>query len=283
MRKNIAEVLIFLSGIALIAYILIYRDTTKPFPALLIAIAVNIITTPLYIGIVEGIYSVRKLPLIFKTQIWYRNKDVRLSISYLFRIKSNGKYLLVKNRKGNFYQLVGGAYKTLPGVEKVFKENSIKPDKRFETEHGIAKNDLRFRLPGRNVIKIIRWFNSREDRETSQWREFCEELLTTNIITDKHSFRYIDYKYATTVQTPIQKAKNLSCQEILIYEIFDLIPNDEQVKVLDELYQKGDSDKVKWADETLINSLGFDERKKEMEYEIGAHTKWAINEKYSTE
>jgi len=29
--------------------------------------------------------------------------------------------------------------------------------------------------------------------------------------------------------------------------------------------------------------LGFDERKKEMEYEIGAHTKWAINEKYSTE
>ncbi|MDN3654052.1 hypothetical protein QWZ08_00355 [Ferruginibacter paludis] len=283
MRKNIAEALIFLSGIALIAYILIYKDTTQPFPALLIAIAVNIITTPLYVGIVEGIYSIRKLPLIFKTQVWYRKKDVRLSISYLFRIKSNGKYLLVKNRKGNYYQLVGGAYKTLPGAEKVFKENSIKPDKRFETEHGIAKNDLRFRLPGRNVMKIIRWFNSREDREISQWREFCEELLTTNIITDKHSFRYIDYKYVTTVQTPIQKAKNLSCQEILIYEIFDLIPNDEQIKVLDELYQNGDTDRVKWADETLINSLGFDERKKEMEYEIGAHTKWAVNEKYSTE
>lgn len=283
MRKNIAEGLIFLSGIALIAYILTSQDTTKPFPALLIALAVNIITTPLYVGVVEGIYGVRKIPLIFKTQILYRNKDVRLSISYLFRIKSNGKYLLVKNRKGNYYQLVGGAYKTLPGVEKVFKANSVKPDKRFETEHGIAKNDLRFRLPGKRVLKIIRWFNSREDRETSQWREFCEELLTTNIITDKHSFRYIDYKYATTIQTPMQKAKNLSCQEILIFEIFDLIPNDEQIKVLDELYKNGDTAKLKWADETLINSLGFDERKKEMEYEIGAHTKWAINEKYSTE
>lgn len=283
MRKNIAEGLIFLSGIALIAYILTAQDTTKPFPALLIALAVNIITTPLYVGVVEGIYGIRKLPLIFKTQILYRNKDVRLSISYLFRIKSNGKYLLVKNRKGNYYQLVGGAYKTLPGVEKVFKENSVKPDKRFETEHGIAKNDLRFRLPGKRVLKIIRWFNSREDRETSQWREFCEELLTTNIIADKHSFRFIDYKYATTIQTPMQKAKNLSCQEILIFELFDLIPNDEQIKVLDELYKNGDTDKVKWADETLINSLGFDERKKEMEYEIGAHTKWAINEKYSTE
>ena len=283
MRKNIAEGLVFTAGIALISYILIYSDASKPFPALLIALAVNIITSPLYVGIVEGIYNIRKLPLVFKTQILYRNKDVRLSISYLFRIKSNGKYLLVKNRKGNYYQLVGGAYKTLPGVEKVFKENSVKPDKRFETEHGIAKNDLRFRLPGKNVMKIIAWFNSREDRETSQWREFCEELLTTNIITETHTFRYIAYKYVTTIQTPIQKAKNLSCQEILIYEIFDLIPNDEQIKVLDSLYKQGNTDKVKWADEIIINSLGFDEREKETEYEIGAHTKWAINEKYSTE
>ncbi|MDZ4810877.1 MAG: hypothetical protein SGI96_21790 [Bacteroidota bacterium] len=283
MRKNIAEGLVFIAGIALIVYILIYSDTSKPIPALLIAVAVNIITSPLYVGIIEGIYNVRKLPLVFKTKILYKNKDVRLSISYLFRIKSNGKYLLVKNRKGNYYQLVGGAYKTLPGVEKVFKDNSVKLDKRFETEHGIAKNDLRFRLPGRNVMRIIRWFNSREDRETSQWREFCEELLTTNIIKDKHTFRYIDYKYVTTIQTPIQRAKNLSCQEILIYEIFDLITNDEQITVLEELYKEGNTDKVKWADEIIINSLGFDERKKEMEYEIGAHTKWAINEKYSIE
>jgi hypothetical protein len=34
----------------------------------------------------------------------------------LFRIRSNGKYLLVKNRKQNYYQPVGGAYKTLPGA-----------------------------------------------------------------------------------------------------------------------------------------------------------------------
>lgn len=61
------------------------------------------------------------------------------------------------------------------------------------------------------------------------------------------------------------------------------MPNDEQIKVLDEIYKQGSTDRVKWADEIIINSLGFDERKKEMEFEIGAHTKWAINEKYSTE
>lgn len=283
MKKNTAEWIIFFTGIATIACVFAWLDVTKPIPTLIIAIAVNVISIPLYIAIIEGIYNIGKIPLVLKTQIIYRNKEVRISISYLFRIKSNGKYLLVKNRKGNYYQLVGGAYKTLPGAEKIFKKYDVRPDKRFETEHGIAKNDLRFRLPGRNVLKILKWFNSREDREISQWREFCEELLTTNIIPDKHAFRYIDYKYVLTLQTPIQKAKNLKCQEILVYEIFDLIPSTDQIQVLDELYRKGDSEALKWADEVLINSLGFNERSKEMEYEIGPHTKWAINEKYTKE
>ena len=81
----------------------------------------------------------------------------------------------------------------------------------------------------------------------------------------------------------MQKAKNLDCQEILIYEIFELIANTEQQNVLDELYKKGNSRSVVWADEPIINSLGFDIRTTETEFEIGPHTKWAINEKYIKE
>ncbi len=173
MKKLIGAWVAFLSGIAVIVYILLTKDASKPLPALGIAICVNIITVPLYVAIVEGLYWLKDLSLVFKTQVIYRNRDVRISISYLFRIKSNGQYLLVKSRKGNYFQLVGGAYKTLPSAEKVFKKYKVKPDNRFETDHGIAKNDLRFRLPGKNVLSIIQWFNSREDRETSQWREFC--------------------------------------------------------------------------------------------------------------
>jgi hypothetical protein len=283
MKKTLAELFVFVGGVAIILYLLIFQDISKPISALVIAITVNVITTPLYVGIVEGIYNLKKINLVWKTKFIYRNKDVRLSISYLFRIKSKGKYLLLKSRKGNYYQLVGGAYKALPEAKKIFSKNKVKTDNRFETDHGIAKNDLRFRVPGKNVLKMIDWFNSREDRETSQWREFCEELLTTNIIQDRHVFRYIDYRYITTIQTPIQKAKNLSCQEILIYEIFDLIPNPEQENVLEELLENGNNSQVKWADEKIVQTLGFDERTKEQEYEIAPHTKWAINEKYSKE
>lgn len=38
---------------------------------------------------------------------------------------------------------------------------------------------------------------------------------------------------------------------------------------------------VKWADKLIINSLGFNEWTKEKEFDIGAHTKWAINLKYT--
>ncbi len=279
MRKNLAKGLVFLTSTSVIVYVLVCTDVTQPWPAISLAIAVNIVSSPLYVGLVEGLYNLNRLPLLFKTLVMYRNRPVRLSISYLFRIAIKGKYLLVKNRNGNYYQLVGGAYKTLPGSEKIFRKFEVKPDRLIETSHGIAKNDLRFTLPGKNVLDIVKWFNSREDRETSQWREFCEELLSTGIL-DKHKFRYIDYRYVLTLQTPMQKAKNLDCQEILLYEIFDLIPNTEQEQDLEQLLDQGDKDTHRWATQDLINSLGFNSATKRFEYEIGPHTKWAVNEKY---
>lgn len=280
MKKSIITGFVFLTSVAIMAYTLIKYNATDPGPAIVIGLCVNVISSPLYIGLIELLYNLRNLRLFWKTQIQFRYADVRLSISYLFRIKVDGKYLLVKNRRNESFQLVGGAYKTLPGSEKIFKELKVNPDRLVETSHGIAKNDLRFRLPGRNVFKIIAWFNSREDRETSQWREFCEELLSENIL-DKYLFRYIDYRYVTTIQTPIQKAKNLPCQEIIIYEIFDLVPNTEQEHFMRSLLTAGDTNKFKWADEDTIRALGFDTKSKEVPYSIGIHTKWAIDEEYS--
>ena len=277
--KDIAAILLVFVTSVCVVYLTKFYPTNS-WAVVLTAVLVNIASSPIYVGLIEILYNMNQLPLWFKTKIWYRNHEVRLSISYLFRIKVQDKYLLVKNGKWDQYQLVGGAYKTLPGHEKVFKKLEVKPDSLIETEHGIAKNDLRFTLPGKNVLSIIKWFHSREDREISQWREFCEELLSTNIL-DKQIFRYINYNYVTTIQTPIQKAKNRPNQEILIYEIFDLVPTTEQNALLTKILLDGDSDYIKWAKKSLIDCLGFNESSKEFEYVIGAHTKWALNEKWS--
>lgn len=256
-----------------------YYSSNK-WTVVIVALLINLISTPVYYVFIEGLYNANKISLFLKSYFLYYNKNVRFSISYIFRIQVKDKYLLVKNRKGKYYQPVGGAYKTLPGIESVFKKFKVIPDNRFETSHGIAKNDLRFQVKGRYVMEVINWFHSRENRETSQWREFCEELLTTNIL-NKHLFRYVDFEYSATLQTPMKKAKKLDCQEILIYEIFDLVPNDEQKVELENLLSLGDTDEFKFADKILIEKLGFDERTKEIEYEIGAHTKWTLLEKWT--
>lgn len=281
MVNTIAKLFSFLAGIALVIYFT-YAYPTNPWAVVVVALVINIISSPVTFFIVDALSNLQRIPLLIQTKIRYRNQPIRLSFAYLFRIRIKGKYLLVKSRKGNYYQLVGGAYKRYLSTEKLFDRYGVKSDRIFETSHGIAKNDLRIHVPGKFVLKIMDWFNSKEDREISQWREFCEELLTTGIL-DKEIFRYIDYKYVNTLQTPLQKAKKLDCQEILIHEIFDFIPNEEQTKELEKLHDNGDTVKIKWADERIINSLGFNEFTRETPYEIGAHTKWALNIKYSPE
>lgn len=281
MKKDFVKIFSFFISVTAIIFLVI-KYPLNTWSVLLVGLLINIISSPVSFFIVDILENLNRLPLLFKTKLIYRNKYVRLSFSYLFIIKVKGKYLLVKNRNGNYYQLVGGAYKRYVSSERIFDKYEVKPDRQFETSHGVAKSDLRFQIPGRYVTNILNWFQSKDDREISQWREFCEELLTTNILP-KDEFRYIDYKYLNTLYTPLQKARNLDCQEMLIYEIYEFIPSQTQEAILEQKFDAGDSNEIKWADEIIINCLGFNELTKTTDYQIGAHTKWAINMKYSNE
>ncbi len=278
-RTIIATVLAIIMSIIVVFLIQVYPLDKSPYAALSVSLLANLITTPLFAMLVQLFYNYHRIPLWFKCA-WYWNKEVRLSISYLFRIQVNGKYLLVKNRRRSYYQLVGGAYKAFDGAKATFDKYGVKPDNRFKTTHGIAKSDLRFLVPGLWALRMIDWFHSQKDRETSQWREFCEELLTTDIL-DKYLFRYVDYTYAGVVQTPMRKAKGLPNQEILIFQLYDLLPSTEQQVALEQLFALGDTDSVKWASRELIDALGTDHQQEVTPYEIGAHTKWAINKRWS--
>ncbi|MCA8833346.1 SMODS-associated NUDIX domain-containing protein [Hymenobacter pini] len=279
MKRIIALALVTVLSVVVVFLIQVYPLDKSPWAALAVSMLVNVITTPVFAAMVELFFNFHRLPLRIKT-LWYWNKEVRISIAYLFRIQVNGKYLLVKNRKRNYYQLVGGAYKAFDSAKPTFTKYRVNPDRQFTTSHGVAKSDLRFMVPGWHVLSMIDWFNSQKDRETSQWREFCEELLTTGIL-DKHLFRYVDYAYVTTIQTPMRRAKRLPNQEILIFEIYDVLPTTEQQAALEELFAAGDTDQVKWASRDLIETLGTDHASEVTPYEIGAHTKWAVNGRWS--
>lgn len=213
-----------------------------------------------------------------KTRILYRNQDIRISIAYLYRIQVDDLYLLVKSRTRNYYQPVGGCYKTLPGSEKVFEKLGVKPDRKFETEKGIAKNDLRVYVKGKNVIEFLEWFDSKEDREISPWREFCEELIAEDILPWKQ-FRFIDYKFKGQVKSPIIELDS-GGKGIFLFDIYDLVINDEQRPILQQLKEHS-SDKYVWVPDRVIQSLGHDGNAKEYLLEIAPHSKYAQNLEWS--
>lgn len=244
----------------------------------LIEIAISIIASIILVFLLKVVSNINRLWFFLQTEVFHRNRDIRISIAYLYRIKVNDKYLLVKNRHRNYFQPVGGVYKTLPGSEKVFEKLGVRSDRLIETSKGISKGDLRVYVKGNNVLDFLEWFGSKEDREISPWREFCEELVSTDILPHK-PFRYIDYKFKGTIQTPIIKLDSGDLG-FFIYDIFDFIPNNEQLPILEQIEEKGNAESYLWADEYLIQRLGHDERHKVYEFEISPHTKWAHNLKW---
>jgi hypothetical protein len=276
-RSNILVLIIF--GGFIIFRTIFPAKPTDNYSITIFSISIELIGSILLFELLKLLQNIKNLKFYFQTQFLFRNKEIRLSCAYLYRIKFEGNYLLVKSRLRNYFQPVGGAFKSLPGSEIIFEKLGVKPDRIIETERGIAKGDLRIFVKGVNVIEFIEWFNSKEDRETAPWREFCEELLTTNILPSKQ-FRYIDYKFKGMIQSPIISLES-GDKGMFIFEIYDLVANDEQKPFLEELLKKGNTDHYIWVDDYLIQRLGHDERTKSRLHEISPHAKYAHNLKWS--
>lgn len=222
--------------------------------------------------------------MIYSYWLSLRKQRIRFSMSYLYRIKVDDKYLLVKNNNFPHYQLVGGKYKVLEGTRSFLQKEFDAIDDPKLSNKDLMKDDFALFIPAKNAIKFLDWFNEGKDREISHWREFYEELIEgKGNLLSKDKFPYINYNFKGRVTTPIKRTPGWNCYEILQYDILDILPSPEQRQELKHLQEKGDSDYYKWADSELINCLGFDQRKKKLLYKIGIHTKWALNMKWSKE
>jgi len=233
---------------------------------------------------VTGIWDNKKnLSLYFKTLFWtYRNKDIRFSISYLFRIKipNTDSYLLVFNRRiENQLQPVGGVYKRY-GDDKLFEKWDYHPDHNgngLGTDE-ISTGDLRFKVKGKNVIDVIKWFEEGKEREVSSEREFNEELIETKIL-DKDTFQKIKYKHIKRVSKNLKWSEHHTCFEVLIYDIMELLPTREQADALVKLSANKFNKEMGYAvvDFNDISQLRFVDKGKQLA-RIGEHTKLTINQ-----
>jgi hypothetical protein len=112
----------------------------------------------------------------------HRNDEIRVSASYLYRIKVDAAYLLVRGRRiTHQFQPVGGVYKRYPDSTGTLEKLGVKDDTRIPIDDS-SREDLRVRVPGKKLLEFMRWYQSREGREVDTWREFQEELLAPGIL-----------------------------------------------------------------------------------------------------
>ena len=194
--------------------------------------------------------------LFLKSKVLYRNKYIRVSITYLFRIKVKDKYLLINGRENkNQYQPVGGVIKWLPAARKELDRLEVKDDKKVPIrDSGI--NDLKIRVKGKYLHDFLKWFDSGEARENNAYRKVQEQLVEPGVLSQEN-FKNINYRCIKRVQTGIKFSKHFQCPELKIVAVYELIPSDEQKKELKQLIDK-ESNRYIWLSEDEIINY-FDE------------------------
>ena len=157
----------------------------------------------------------------------YRFSQIRVSIAYLISIPVEGQQLLVRgHRISTQYQPVGGVFKTRLSELELSRMFNAKPDTRFTPDEKSTR-DLRLRVPGKDLHRLLRWFRSREDRELFPWREFYEELVAPGIL-DATVFAYFDCSYIGTKHLPMKFDRFSQCQQLIIAELYELQPTTQQ-------------------------------------------------------
>jgi hypothetical protein len=176
------------------------------------------------------------LSLLFRTKIgFYGNQDIRFSLSGIYRIRipHTDKYLLVLNRRiKNQLQPVGGVYKR-HGADELFESWGYKMDSAIKGLGVDEKSnlDLRFTVKGKYAIEVLKWFESGMGREEDPRREFSEELLDTGIL-EQQMFERTTHK---RISKHLSWSEHFKCYEILVYDVFEFIPNEQQSNALIDL------------------------------------------------
>ncbi len=217
-----------------------------------------------------------KLPKGHRRKLWLatlKQVEIRVSIAYLYRIALDGQYLLVKGKRINQYQPVGGVRKFYPGAHAALRSLSVRPDNNLQIDD-VSRNDLRVRMPAKNLLKFLDWYETRHDREICQQREFREELIVPGHL-DQADFIDFEPQYLYTVPT-FHYSPHFRCWELLYHEVFEPLLSPAQERAIRALKTRPSVDYV-WVTEDLILSLGHDNRLGGKPFQIGEHARLLIN------
>lgn len=196
-----------------------------------------------FIEFIAYILENKKRWNVISAKIIKPNKEVRVTVAYLFRIEVNGKYALIKRHKKDRigFQPIGGAFKYFKEENReLFDKLGIEPCN-FVPRDEDTENDLRIRIRKRkNLAEFLKWFESRKNREVDPWREFYEELVEPGLLPQE-IFKHVKYVFVGKHCEGIISASVFPVDEFRYAEIYELRPETEaQKKAIADLIKHND-------------------------------------------
>lgn len=263
--------------------ILIVAFTCAVFTALLflktgtLALTLSTVTSGISGAAISALYELidtkgQGIKTWLLSKIKYKDKDIYISFSYLYRIEVDGKYLLVRgHRLKNQYQPIGGVYKYYPEAKSFL--NSIRVVPSTVMGNTDETDDLRLNMKGKYFLSFIDWFLKMEDREYDPIREFTEELLDTGILP-KDEFQKLKYRKVDVHNVGFTYSQPLASHEVIYADIFELILTDDQKNIIRDAVSKY-PDCIVLATPQEIKTRRY---AGSVEMNLGNNTPWIIGE-----
>lgn len=203
---------------------------------------------------------------------------IRVSASYLFNIKLNNQYLLIKSERRNQYQPIGGCYKYFPEAEKFLSSIGAIPENK---SNGIdSLMDLRLLVPQENINIFIEWYNSRQNRETPYDRELNEELISILPQEKQVVFNKVCANKIASGSFSLFFDKEKGIKSIKPMDIISIDLTPEQIQAVYDTC-KHNSNLILATEEDILN--GYKTLKNNTIVKIGSHTKNILQKPIQTE
>lgn len=156
------------------------------------------------------------------------NKNIRLSCAYLFRIKQDDKYLLIKGNRIEQYQPVDGVYKYYDSFNELKMNLELKDESKSRFyEYG----DLRLITKGRHLVKFLDWFDTKKNREVTVIRELIEELQPAEISVEK-LIKNVQIEYLKTIKEEIKFSQHFQMDEQKIFNIYEAKISSDMLDII---------------------------------------------------
>lgn len=219
--------------------------------------------------LVTAIITNRKKIVTRIKGLFLSKKKVRMSLSYLFSICIDNKYLLIKGGRVDQFQPLGGVFHYFDSFNEIKNSLNIS-DVTSSQFHD--KNDLRIFVPGNNVLSVVVWFHSRKNRECTVTREFIEELVDTGIL-EIQDLKEVQFEFKKSIETGIRFSEPFKMNEYNIYEIYKVTFSDKSLETK-ILANTSKNKQYLWCDNldieaTKVSLDGLDRK-------IGQHSKYIV-------